>query len=545
MQAVWCIESRDELVTLPAIHAKRIQSACRHQAPELVLIHGWGLSSAVWSELIPSLLKTCHITVIDLPGYGASDYQSGCYDQDVLLPALAAVLPKTAVFCGWSLGGNIALALSQCYPERCLGVVSIASNPCFIQTGDWPGVAPSLADQAVRQLQEHPETYMAHFLGVCAHARTLDKSLWRALKKIHKAEPLTQLTQKVLQESLNLVHSIDMRSAVYDSSAPVCFIHAADDALSSHAVIQALRSYAPHTQVHVVDDAPHALMLSHSEQLGECVAQTVSHMTQQVMKDKERVASSFGAAASTYDAVAQLQQQSSDALLSLLDDVEVLPRARSMTVLDLACGTGYALKGLAERFPNARVIAADLAHDMLSVSGDRGSDARLVCADFEQLPFRDSSVDVVFSNMGFQWALDIGDVFKEVQRVLSPSGVCVFSTFLPDTLCELRAAWQAVDPMHSRVNECVALEDIRSALAESRLLERSIQVERMVKLYPSAMALMKELKLLGAHTSYNVGPKGLIGKHVFSEVERAYERDSMEQHCPATYEVLYVNVVKQ
>ena len=36
----------------------------------VVLIHGWGLNSAVWQPTIQQLDKTLAITTIDLPGFG-------------------------------------------------------------------------------------------------------------------------------------------------------------------------------------------------------------------------------------------------------------------------------------------------------------------------------------------------------------------------------------------------------------------------------------------------------------------------------------------
>jgi hypothetical protein len=42
------------------------------QDPELALVHGWGLGSAVWQPLLEPLSRSCRVHPVDLPGYGQS-----------------------------------------------------------------------------------------------------------------------------------------------------------------------------------------------------------------------------------------------------------------------------------------------------------------------------------------------------------------------------------------------------------------------------------------------------------------------------------------
>jgi malonyl-CoA O-methyltransferase len=53
------------------------------------------------------------------------------------------------------------------------------------------------------------------------------------------------------------------------------------------------------------------------------------------------------------------------------------------------------------------------------------------------------SVDLAVSNLMLQWC-DLDLAFAEIRRVLKPDGFVSFTTFGPDTLRELRAAWAAV-----------------------------------------------------------------------------------------------------
>jgi malonyl-CoA O-methyltransferase len=160
---------------------------------------------------------------------------------------------------------------------------------------------------------------------------------------------------------------------------------------------------------------------------------------------KRDVRRAFDRAARTYDGAAILQREICGRLLEHLDPIRLEPRR----VLDLGCGTGSAFEALSKRYPRAAFFGLDLAPAMLAMAKARspwwrralgGSPAALACADAERLPIAGRSMQLVFSNLALQWC-DPEAVFAEVSRVLEPGGLFLFSTFGPDTLRELRAAF--------------------------------------------------------------------------------------------------------
>ena len=104
----------------------------------------------------------------------------------------------------------------------------------------------------------------------------------------------------------------------------------------------------------------------------------------------------------------------------------VPPRAR---VLDLATGTGDVARAVLERHPDARVVGADFALEMLRV-GQRKRDTtplRFVAADGLALPFPDGRFDAVLHAFLMRNIADIERGFREQWRVLAPGGriVCL------------------------------------------------------------------------------------------------------------------------
>ena len=84
-------------------------------------------------------------------------------------------------------------------------------------------------------------------------------------------------------------------------------------------------------------------------------------MTEPFEFDKRNVRRSFERAASTYDAAAVLQREVERRMFERLDYVKLAPNA----VLDAGCGTGSGSRELARRYPDAQIVALDLAFTML------------------------------------------------------------------------------------------------------------------------------------------------------------------------------------
>lgn len=309
----------------------------------------------------------------------------------------------------------------------------------------------------------------------------------------------------------------------------------------------------------------------------------------QAMIDKRAARRAFDHAANTYDASAVLQREIGQRLLERLDYVRLEPRV----VLDLGCGTGELLVTLKRRYRKARLIGLDFAPGMLHQAARRDTGLlrlnrpRWLCGDMEALPLADDSVDLIVSNASLQWANDLGAVFAEQLRVLRPGGLLLFTTFGPDTLSELRAAWRAADrsmqptttqlsrsadpdviqtqpagvKQHGdgragtgrhltgptalldagerHVSPFLDMHDIGDALIRARFADPVMDVERLTLTYSDVRALMWDLKHLGAHNALQQRPRGLTGRRRLMAMLDAYERFRVQGRLPSTWEVVH------
>lgn len=267
--------------------------------------------------------------------------------------------------------------------------------------------------------------------------------------------------------------------------------------------------------------------------------------------DPRIVRRAFGRASATYDDSAALQREVSARMAARLDYVKIVP----LSILDAGCGTGEAVVALAARYPAARVAAVDLALPMVVAARERARQGRsllrrllpealsgagpaFVCADINALPWRVGAFDLVWSNLALQWVNDLPRALAEFRRVLRVGGLLSFTTFGPDTLLELRAAFGRAEG-HTRTNRFADMHDVGDMLVHAGFGDPVMDMERITLTYQDPVALLRELKRLGATNATRGRPKGLTGRGRWRAMLDALEGMRHDGRIPLTFEVVH------
>jgi malonyl-CoA O-methyltransferase len=161
-----------------------------------------------------------------------------------------------------------------------------------------------------------------------------------------------------------------------------------------------------------------------------------------------------------------------------------------------------------------------------------GKESHSVCADMERLPFAPGSFELAWSNMALHWVGEPLAAFRELERVLAPAGLVMFSTLGPDTLKELRAAAGA-----PRVHAFTDMHDLGDMLVAAGFSAPVIDMEMLQVEYASGRQLLDDLRASGQTNARLDRRRGLAGPRLAEEFRRRGLR--------ATYEVVYGHAWKR
>lgn len=184
---------------------------------KILLITGWGVGTAPLQPLKEALeVQNVDVHLIDI---------FDVYDS-VQLEQYKLLAQNVDVLVGWSLGGQIALYLSSVLSTP-KPVITLASNPCFVATKQWPCAMPPQVFLQFKEnfLADANATLKQFYLNLCKGEERL-KASWLSLIKV--ANPAQDDT---LQKGLALLEKLDLVDYLAKSQTPSYHVFAVQDSL--------------------------------------------------------------------------------------------------------------------------------------------------------------------------------------------------------------------------------------------------------------------------------------------------------------------------
>ena len=232
--------------------------------PDLVLLHGWGWDMSIWQTLVPHLITSYRLTLIDLPNHGKSSILAN--QNHSLCQIAQAILhkaPAKAIWIGWSLGGSIATWIAIHYPLRVKKLVLLASSPRFLEGPNWPGVKRRFFEKFNSELATKAIPTMKKFLILQSFPYPHPHLMNKWLKKILFFN--TKQFHIHLRQSLKVLSETDLREKMRKIQCPSILFLGEEDLLTPISLVNKLENHMPRMNVVTIPKSSHLFFLSQTK----------------------------------------------------------------------------------------------------------------------------------------------------------------------------------------------------------------------------------------------------------------------------------------
>lgn len=231
----------------------------------LILLHGWSMSSVVFTEVAEKLATDYRVLCPDLPGHGGSASLPWCD-----LPGISRAISEWAnmidaggaALLGWSLGGQIAIQLAVEKQLTIEKLLLVATTPKFCISADWPHGLPVAQVRALeRNMGRAYEKTLGDFFNLQFVGEQMPKERYRqilqfAVRNGSLPEP------EMARAALNVLESADLRSYLKDIRLPIMVMHGALDQIIPDAAGQYLADQLSDAQFSCLSGVGHAPFFS-------------------------------------------------------------------------------------------------------------------------------------------------------------------------------------------------------------------------------------------------------------------------------------------
>lgn len=245
----------------------------------VVLIHGWPLSGASWSEQVPALTGAGYrVITYDRRGFGDSDKPEDGYDYDTFAADLAGLLDgldlSAVTLVGFSMGGGELARYVGKYGEHRIHslVFAGAVPPDLLKTADNPD--GGLGEEDVAGMEQGArddregflDGFSTGFFSAGGELKVTEEQRQEALALAKQAR------DEAVVGCIGAFGRTDFRNDLSRITVPTLVIHGDSDAIVPFEVSgkRTAETVAGSTLV-VVEGAPHGFNLSHAEEFNKAL----------------------------------------------------------------------------------------------------------------------------------------------------------------------------------------------------------------------------------------------------------------------------------
>jgi len=235
----------------------------RGKGTPLVLVHGYPLDHTIWNPVVPLLENDFDLILPDLRGFGESEAPRTDYRLTDMAADIAGLLDslgiEKAAVTGHSMGGYVALAFADLYPERLSGLGLVASQ--------------ALADPPERKAARYQEAehMLAHGVGEVAEGMSAKLSADSDLQATLKTLIMRQSPQGLAGALRAMAERPDSTPILSKFDFPVAIVHGQADQLVPIERARAVRAAVKKGYLTEIEGAGHMPMMEAPAQTAEAL----------------------------------------------------------------------------------------------------------------------------------------------------------------------------------------------------------------------------------------------------------------------------------
>ena len=241
----------------------------------LLFLHGWSLSSQIWSKQKEHFSSRYRCVFPDLRGHGRSLPSRTGYGIDVFASDLVLFFDSLRLsdvtLVGWSLGTLITLAAYPAVRERLASLILVSGTPKYCSSEEYPFGLPAKEPRSLAlMLKRNPQKALEGFLRKMFSDEERDE---RGHKSIAKEflHGMPSPSSEILIPVLQTLETADMRSLLTSVREPALLIHGDRDEICPVDASCYMAERIPGANRAIMSGAGHAPMYSRPREFNSII----------------------------------------------------------------------------------------------------------------------------------------------------------------------------------------------------------------------------------------------------------------------------------